>query len=361
MKKSLFALPAALMLAAMPASAATTLTAQEALSAYNLIVLGDARLANEADGRVFVGGDATTKKADNNNGNNNTNQHTQVGNTDLPGLTVVGNLTGQYSVKAGGVSVGLNAYNAPQNMNGQNQAIKIGGTGVAPQNFNNGLTFTQNLNTTDPTFLQGLQDQRDAFKVGADSFPALSASLKAFGDATVSTITNVNGAFTVNGSGIQVINLSAADFASIGTITFSGLDATDTVYVNVAGSAINLNKNVNGNPYGANVLFNFYEASTLEVNTAFKASVLAAGATVADGKYKASIDGAMVFNAFYQGDPEVHLSNGTNVSFTGSFPPPPTVPSVPEASTWAMMIVGFGAIGNALRLRSRRRQARVAA
>lgn len=47
----------------------------------------------------------------------------------------------------------------------------------------------------------------------------------------------------------------------------------------------------------------------------------------------------------------------TRFSGTGTFAsdPPPLVPSIPEASTWGMMVVGFGAAGLALRNGSRRK------
>ncbi len=54
------------------------------------------------------------------------------------------------------------------------------------------------------------------------------------------------------------------------------------------------------------------------------------------------------------------LSNARLYS-TGRYTPPPPPPAVPEPATWALMIVGFGAVGGSIRYRRRTNAAQASA
>jgi len=76
---------------------------------------------------------------------------------------------------------------------------------------------------------------------------------------------------------------------------------------------------------------------------------------VIDKDFSFSFSGA---NPTFQAAPG-SSSRSMRFSGTGTFAsdPAPRIPGVPEASTWAMMMVGFGAAGAALRSNRRREQA----
>jgi hypothetical protein len=82
-------------------------------------------------------------------------------------------------------------------------------------------------------------------------------------------------------------------------------------------------------------LFNFYNASTVEVGTWSGASILApdADVSITGG---GNISGSL-FAKDYLGGGELHNDN----LFDGALPSTP----VPEPSTWAMLIAGFAGLG----------------
>lgn len=54
---------------------------------------------------------------------------------------------------------------------------------------------------------------------------------------------------------------------------------------------------------------------------------------------------------FYQSSTASGLPGLLNITGTVDLPPPPPAPGVPEPAAWAMMVVGFGAAGAAVRRR----------
>jgi PEP-CTERM motif len=71
--------------------------------------------------------------------------------------------------------------------------------------------------------------------------------------------------------------------------------------------------------------------------------------TTLDGFSEIATSALTTFQIQFRQDPSFY--NLDNVSVQG--------PSVPEPGTWALMIVGFGAVGTAMRSRSRRRSTKV--
>jgi choice-of-anchor A domain-containing protein len=316
---------------------AAPITGQAALNEWNLIVLGDLATTSNVEGRTFVGGSITNQ----NSADFNKNQ--TVSGRGQPGLTVVGNVAGNAKNLWGGAAVGGNVTSA-FNLNGPLQTVRVGGT--IPLVNINGNTVKSGLNNAaspnyDPSFLPGLQAQRDALSTSLLSLSDYLKTLNATpGTATVSIAHN-RATFNAVGTGLNVINLAGSQLATFGEISFAN---AGTTVINVSGSNLLLNDNfLGGGPQnlGENVIWNFHEATNLTFTTSFYGSVLAPRAHGTIGNF---IDGSVAFASMTQNG-EVHLG-----TFRGSIP---DVAAVPEPASWAMMILGFGMLGGAMRRQAR--------
>ena len=320
---------AASILSATPASAATVISGTDALREWNLIVLGNLSSSSEVEGRTFVGGNLS-------GGSSNYQIRTPAASSNAqPGLTVVGNVVGSTkNLNAGGAVIGGNLVSGV-NMNGAPQTLRVGGT---IQNTNVNQNIVQSGLASTPGFTSGLFAQRDALFT---SMVDLSSALTQLSPTASVTIANNRALFEAAGNGIAVFSLTAAQLGQFGEIQFNR-NGFDTVVVNVAGSAITLNDNFLGNSsgLGSNVIWNFADATTLNLTTAWHGSILAPKAAATTGNF---IEGSAVFGNMIQNG-EVHLGaySGGNLNETSA---------VPEPASWAMMIGGFGIVGAALRRR----------
>lgn len=143
-------------------------------------------------------------------------------------------------------------------------------------------------------------------------------------------------------SGVNVVTLDAAELNSFALrLTFQAPTATGLI-LNISGAKGSLVDFNFGALDPTQVLFNFYEAT--EVSGASKdipGSILAPLAKVAiSGSHVA---GSIVSNSFSSAKTKID-----GKAFIG-FGAPPLAPGVPEPATWAMMILGFGVVGTALR------------
>ncbi len=331
---------------AVPARA-QSVTSTDALRQWNLIVLGDLQSSSEVEGRTFVGGDLT--------GNSSNYQIGTPATSSLgiPGLTVVGDVVGgtknlnngSGAIVGGNVSSGFN-------LNGAAQTVKVGGT-ISNTNVNQN-TVQSGLGTSDPAFLTNLNQQKSLL---TSSLTDLSATLKGLDANSNVTISGNRATFnaTPDASGVAVFNLTAAQLDSIGEVQFN-LNGADTAIVNVSGAAITLNDNFLGGTsnLGEHVIWNFPDAKTLDLSTAWGGSVLAPGADATTSNY---IQGSAVFGNLVQNG-EMHMG-----TYTGSYYPPTTPPGgdtptpIPEE---ALGLFAVGALG-LLYARRRRRQAPAAA
>ena len=313
-----------------------------ALKEWNLVAFNNFTTANHVDGRLLVGGNLNV-----NNGvvamspggipssSYGTPSVTVVGNANFsngnvngPNTSVGGNLTGNFNNNGGG-------------------SVLVGGSAQNQQNFtvqgNQGASFTNTL-----------ASQSTDIK---NSLTSLSANLKALtntGNVTFNASDSNNQTLVSTATGLAVYNMTEAQFEGIGQNSqlLVTVPNGSTLVINVAGTDIDLAGKVNTFANMQNVVWNFYQATTIDLAQQFSGSVLGVFADITAGN-SGNIDGTVVgnnitqnangeiHNAYFQGDLS-SLSGGGGV-----------VSTAPEPSTWAMLILGFGLIGAAMR---RRRQ-----
>lgn len=318
------------MLSAGSASAGVTEinAALDSMSYYNLIVRGDVNTTSEVEGRGFVGGSLK-------------GQATQFNMDNLSGygLTVVGNTEGGKKNVWGDIKVGGNVDSGVEFHAGPNELL-VGGS-LANTNINgNTITPVAGLGAT-------LAAERDTMFANLGELSTYLSGLTAT-DSTTTEGSNLKFNATSGGdvAVFSIADLSSA-LATTSDLKFVFPTDYDLVVINVEGSAISLPGGFNFNGpanLGTKVIWNFYEATTLDFGSkAFYGSVLAPNAAATIGNF---IEGTAVF-ASLTANGEIHTPG-----FGGyDFPPPPEIPGVPEPATWAMMIMGFGVAGSLLRRR----------
>jgi hypothetical protein len=123
------------------------------------------------------------------------------------------------------------------------------------------------------------------------------------------------------------------------------------VVVNVAGSNITLPGSINfasANGLGASVIWNFYEATSINLSSkVWYGSILA---PTADLKFGNGIEGSIVARNIVQNG-EARLGGFSGALSIAQRLAEDVRAAVPEPATWAMMILGFGAIGHMVRRR----------
>lgn len=327
------------------AAFAAPIAGTDALREWNLVVLGDLQSSSEVEGRTFVGGNLTG------NSSNYQIRTPAPSATGQPGLTVVGDVTGgtKNLNNGSGAIVGGNVQSG-FNLNGGTQTVLVGGT-IANTNVNQNIV--QSGLGASGSFSADLSMQKSVL---ASSMTDLSQGLRAL-DAN-STAAIAGNRMTLNAapdaSGVAVFSLTAAQLDSIGEIQFN-LNGADTAIVNVSGASIRLNDNFLGGTagLGEHVIWNFADATALDLTTAWGGSVLAPKAAATTGNY---IQGSAVFGSLVQNG-EMHLG-----TYVGSYYPPTTPGGgdpvqVPEPSTWVLFLAAAGGLLFLRRRRAARAQA----
>lgn len=318
-----------------------------------------------------------------NSGNNNVvlDVRGAVGNLGIGTGTVriggaLGNTSGGNNINlsvGGAIGNGSLGSNAFVKANGN---VNVNGTGGAT--IYTAGAFTGNANGA--TIHQGAT----AFSGGVtapttpnappavDSLVSMTAQIKADVEAlstalgvlaTTNTLTTAAGnpgqiKFTVSDTDpnvAAVFNLTAAQFAGAQQFQFNFANLNKPVVFNVSGAVngvYNWNATASSSNPGIsvlqnisqNVVWNFLDATTLNINREVYGSVLAAKAVVSAGS---NINGTVVAKIFNQ-SAEVHLgtyARGIN------FLPNESVSATPEPAVWVQLITGFGFTGALMRRR----------
>lgn len=304
----------------------------DVLRTWNLVVLGDLTSSSEVEGRTFVGGNL------NGNSSNYQIQPLPTSSTGTPGLTVVGDVNGGHKNlnNGSGAVVGGNV-NSGLNLNGAAQTVLVGGS-ISNTNVNNN-TVTAGLAASDPAFSQNLTQQKSLIET---SMSGLSHSMSTQGANSELVVSGNRGTFNAqpDANGVAVFNITAADLDRIGEIQFN-LNGADTAIVNVSGKSITLNDNFLGGTQnlGENVIWNFPDASSLSLTTAWGGSVLAPGAAATTDNY---IQGSAVFGSLVQNG-EMHV--GTYKGGYNPSPSDPGTPTTPGGSSGGTSVPEPGMVG----------------
>jgi choice-of-anchor A domain-containing protein len=286
----------------------------DALSAYNLIVLGNLTSSSEVEGRTFVGGDLSG-----NSSNYQISSSVPPLTGSVPGLTVVGNVTGgtKNLDNGSGAIVGGNVTSG-FNLNGPAQTVDVGGT-ISNTNVNQN-TVVSGLDSSNPAFAQSLTQYKSAM---GTSMTGLSYQLGQLASTASVTMNGSTGVFNVpaHATTPTVFNLTASQLAGMSAIQFN-TDGSNLVVVNVTGASAALTQNFLGGTdnLGKSVIWNFPDATTLTDTTAWGGSVLAPLAAATTSNY---IQGSAVFGSLVQNG-EFHI---------GTLDPGYTLPSTSSSTT----------------------------
>lgn len=305
----------AALICAAPVAQAATLDSLELLSGFNGIVLNDmTSTVSHVEGTLFVGGDLTASSG------------FYVNNRGLADGTV-DNVSGALIV-GGNITNGLN--------DGGQGAIVVGGTVTGPVSAGSNARLTTGATIAVNDVAASLTELSSALSMYSDTAGASVDS----SDPNLKSLTSGAG-----GAGeledIAIINLDAAAtmaFLSGGNLANLTLDTDVTTILNLAGDNITLSGNFNQDE--SSVLFNFFEATNLQINATFGFSVLSPYADVVLGS--GGMDGTLVANNL---DQRVELRPyGTTGVFDGTLPAP-QVPAVPlPAAVW-MLLAALGGLG----------------
>ncbi|MFD2167839.1 collagen-binding domain-containing protein [Thalassotalea euphylliae] len=308
-----------------------------ALNDYNLVTIGDVNSSSlHVHGNAFVGGNLNAGNAEFGNDINNTTA-----------LELAGEL--QQNVRIhGGNSAEVNGSAVQEiDMNG----VATGRYLVNGNAISNASSVTQNAQ---------LSAQQAAIKASLES---ASAQFAAMADVNTQDISgnklHVN---SLDSNGYAVFQLgekvNSGDAADIGKNSFllsnsnqdleivynlsaSTLNELGGIIINVPGTEIDFSENnnkVSGNGFlsslqgRANVLWNFFEATSITLNANFYGNILAPLAQLTSSS---DIDGSVaVYGLSAQHSGQIHLP-------TSTIPTPPSTVSIPEPSVVALMLLSL--------------------
>lgn len=282
-----------------PAQAAGV-SARDLLQSFNNIVLNDLTTNVETEGTLYVGGDY--------NGNGSTVNPQGLPNGDL-GNGISGSLVVGGDINASAV-----------NLNGGHAVI--GGTDFGDLGLNNGSTKSEGVSGIP------VAEVTSAFQSFSNELAGMATT---GGVANTSDQNNISFTSVANAQNVAVFDI---DGSVLQTGTFHGVTADPgvTTVINVGGANVTIG--VNANLTQSSVIFNFYEATTLTINSTFNYSVLApfADVTLRGG----GLNGTLVsFNL--QQDAEVRPP-----LYDGDIPPTTVVP-LPAAAY--LLLTGIAALG----------------
>jgi choice-of-anchor A domain-containing protein len=300
------ALGAALSFAAATPASATAIAAATILQDFNTVIFGNASTQSDIEGAAVIGGNFS--------GATMYNNPTQTPPAGFSALTVFGSTSGNsFNINNGG-----SAY--------------VAGTHGQQTNFNGGGSFTY---TAPPSTIADFQTSLTNLSTTLSQLSATSA--------TPTGQNNVPFNATPGANGIAVFNITASQLSSYASIIMN-LNGSSTVVVNVSGTSVNFSANDQSGANGANnIIWNFYQATTLNFSTLIGGTVLATQAAVTNNN---QIDGGL-FAQSWTGSGELH-----SYGFTGTLPGTTAVVATPEPASLAIFGAGFVALAAARRRRA---------
>lgn len=272
---------------------------------FNVFVFGDFTSSNsDVEGAVAVGGSLNVSSYSINELNK-----AVAGNA----LVVANNLSySNGSVKNGNIDVGGTATTSSFGFTGMY-------TDNDPINFANERTYLQNLSTS----LNGLTNTG----IATYNFSGLQLTAS-------------------NNTDAQVFDIDGSLFNSRNNTTFSGFSSGQTIILNISGNGLTFNGGTGTNFSGYNVIYNFYQATSVSTGSGATGTILAPLANITGGS--TAINGNVIANSW---------NTNTQVNVNGMFKPTEVtglvVTPVPEPESYGMLLLGLGLVS----LLTRKRQA----
>lgn len=272
-------------------------------SNYNVIALNDLTLASHIEGRAAVGNNVTIS-----GGNGEVAQHlTAISPTDRA-LVIGGNILGSgasFKMMNGSLYRNTGATIQPGvSFNGGN------GTGLQ----------SPGLSAADVTTLKNTYQ-------GASNYYKNTAANNVASNLGTNNPNFNAAAANAKGQAIFLVSGTALNASQGGLNLTMGTNVHDVV-INVSGTSINLNNSLSFNLASTrtNILWNFYEATSITLNANFAGTILAPYATVTVGSI--SIDSKVIaYNVVGSGAGEIH-----NIAYNG-----PALESVPEPGVLSLI------------------------
>jgi choice-of-anchor A domain-containing protein len=209
-----------------------------------------------------------------------------------------------------------------------------------------GTAVSGNFNDVNGSKIVGSTMDFAAAKQLYAGYSATAAAMAATGKTTYYNWGTLN--LTGTQTGINVFDVDAATIGVLNTLNLSiPTDAYAVInWSGTAASFANMGFNVGGVDY-SHILFNFPQATSLNLSgVGFDGSILApsANVTFSNGQLNGQLIAQSLFGT---GGGEFH----NHPLDTGAFLPKGAATATPEPAAWALMILGFGGIGCAMRRR----------
>lgn len=279
------------------------------LSDYNLILFGDLNTSSNVKvyGKALIGGDL---KSSGEFGShltdpsfNATNNVEVIGNVNSSNLTIQNGYLGYGGTKTIG-NLNCNESGLPQ----YSCVRALGDVGAVEDKLD--------------SFYQALNAESDFYSTAAQNGSVSGTNLSYTGLATDLAVFNIAGSalFASNANwqlnfgnaSKVVINVSGKNLSNPGSVNLSGSGFTSSTY--------------------SNILWNFYEATSLNLGNGWKGNVLALDADV---KIMNDIDGSLAAKS-YTGSGQIH-------HYYWNYTPP--TKDVPESGALTLLLTGLGLLG----------------
>lgn len=300
----------------------SSFTSAGPLNDYNLILFGDLNVSGGSghiEGKAFIGGDVV-------NASVFAQKEARTSTEDT--VKVVGNFKSNNGTH---IDRGYLAYEG--NFSGRTNICN--GAGLSPSGCVKKVT-DGSLSAEKANLFSQLQAESDYYKGLADSNDI----------ALIGDMNNKKFSYSGDATDLVVFNITADQLKGPQWSLDMDFATALNVVINVSGSSFTAGNTKNGTQSFRNnhnnVLWNFYEATTLNFGDSWFGNILALNATIATNS---NLDGAIAAKS-YVGNGEIHKGNW---DYT---PPKPPVKEVNEPSIFILILCGLGLIGLS-RLRSR--------